>query len=349
MKRRVRWGVIGSTGIAKRRTIPEGILPASNAELVAVFSRDAEANLAVARAFGAKAVGSVEQLLREEIDAVYLASPPHVHCAQALACADAGRHVLCEKPLGLTVAEAERMVDACRRAGVRLGTAFMMRFVAQHREALRLIAEGGIGQPVFARAQLSCWYPPIDGAWRQDPALGGGGALMDMGGHCIDLLEMLLGPARAVSCLTQRIVHGYPCEDGAVASLRFAGGGLGVVDTFFCMPDDACQNRLEIYGSRGSILASGTIGQGDHGEMMACLQAAEAGYEARQARPGGRLTPVSPEPVNTYRAEIEEFGQAILEGREPLNTGALGVRSQRVLAACYASAETGRLIDVEIP
>ncbi len=346
MTRTIRWGVIGSTGIARRRTIPEGIASARNAALVAVHARHAEANAEVARQFGAKAAGSVAELLQEDIDAVYIASPPGVHLDQARACALAGKHVLCEKPLGLTVADAQTMVAACCQARVRLGTAFMMRFLAQHQAARQLIGEGQIGQPVFARAQLSCWYPPIPGAWRQDAALGGGGSLVDMGGHCIDLLEMLLGPVRAVSCVTRRAIHGYEPEDSAVATLQFASGALGVVDTFFCVPDDASQNRLEVYGSRGSLLARGTIGQEDHGDMVACLQSGAAAYDARQERTGGQSISIDPAPVNTYRAEVEEFSQAILDGREPSNSGALGLRSQRVLAACYQSARTGRVVEV---
>ncbi len=343
---RVKWGVLGSGGIARRRTIPEGIASACNARLVAVFDLDAAVNTAVAGQFSAQPVASVEELLRCDLDAVYVATPPNVHCEQALTCARAGKHVLCEKPLGLTVADAEAMMAACQQAGVCLGSAFMMRFHAQHQAALGLIREGRLGQPVFARAQLSCWYPPIPGAWRQDPALGGGGSLMDMGGHCLDLLEMFFGPVRTVSCHTNRTVHTYPSEDSAVVSLRFTHGALGVVDTFFCLPDEASQNRLELYGSKGSILAHGTLGQGDRGEMVACLTRSAAGYDARQERAGGGETVIHPEPVNTYRAEIEEFSQAILEQREPSNHAGLGLQSQRLLAACYESARTGRTVEL---
>lgn len=346
MMRKVRWGVLGSGGIARRRTIPEGLMPATHARLAAVFDVDAAANAAVAREFGATAVGSVEELLRADLEAVYVATPPAGHSDQVLACARAGKHVLCEKPLGLTVPDAETMAAACAQAGVRLGTAFMMRFHAQHQAALQLLREGRLGQPVFARAQLSCWYPPLPHAWRQDPALGGGGSLMDMGGHCLDLLEMFFGPVRAVSCCTRCAVHGYAVEDSAVATLQFANGALGVVDTFFCVPDQASQNRLELYGSRGSVLAQGTIGQGAEGEMTAYLEADAAGYDAGQSRPAAGGVPVRPTPVNPYRAEIEEFSQAILEGREPAHSAALGLQSQRLLAACYESARRGGVVEL---
>jgi predicted dehydrogenase len=232
---------------------------------------------------------------------------------------------------------------------VRLGTAFMMRFIAQHQAALDLIRQGRLGRPVFARAQLSCWYPPLAGAWRQSLATGGGGSLMDMGGHCVDLLEMMFGLVRTVNCITRRIIHDYESEDGAVASLQFDNGALGVVDTFFCVPDEASQNRLELYGSMGSILAKGTIGQGSQGEMTAFLKEREAGYDALQTRSADGGISIQPAPVNPYRAEIEEFSRAILEHREPANNAMIGLQSQRVLAACYESARTGKVVDIHYP
>jgi predicted dehydrogenase len=346
---KVNWGVLGSGGIARRRTIPEGIVPAANARLVAVFDTDSSASAEVAARFGVRAVASAAELLAADLDAVYVATPPDGHCAQVQACACARKHVLCEKPLGLTVGEAEAMIAACHQAGVRLGTAFMMRFQAQHQAALELIRNGQLGQPVFARAQLSCWYPPMPGAWRQDPARGGGGSLIDMGGHCIDLLEMFFGPVAAVSCFTNRTVHRYASEDSAVVSLRFANGALGVVDAFFCVPDEASQNRLELYGSAGSILARGTIGQGASGEMFACLAAGDTKYDAHQGRQAVGGVPIAPAPVNPYRAEIEEFSQAILDGREPANHAHLGLQSQRGLAACYEAARTGQVIELTSP
>lgn len=346
MGRALRWGVIGSGGIARRRTIPEGILKAANAELAAVYSRDLENNAAVARESGCRAAASVTELLRSGIEAVYVASPPGAHLEQVQACARAGIHVLCEKPLGLTVADAETMLAACRHAGVRLGTAFMMRFSAQHQAAAAMVREGRLGTTVLGRAQLSCWYPPIEGAWRQHPQTGGGGSLIDMGGHCVDLLEMFLGPVESVSCLLQRRVHDYPVEDSAVVSLKFRGGALGMVDAFFCVPDDASRNRLELYGSKGSLLAEGTIGQEASGTMIATLTADAQEYDARQVREPVQSLRIDPPPVNTYQAEIEAFGDAILQGVDPEPSGEAGLHSQRVLAACYESAETGRRIQL---
>jgi predicted dehydrogenase len=221
-----------------------------------------------------------------------------------------------------------------------------MRFLSQHQAALKLIQEGRLGKPVYGRAQLSCWYPPIEGAWRQDPETGGGGSLMDMGSHCIDLLEMFFGRIKAVSCFINNSIHDYKSEDSAVVSLRFDNGALATVDTFFCIPDNSSKNVLELYGSGGSILAQGTIGQGRSGKMIAYLEGDDSGYNALQARNAGEGLIIDPEPVNPYQAEIEDFSLAILENREPLNNFRLGIRSQVLLSACYESARSGKIVEV---
>lgn len=346
MEKKIKWGVIGSGGIARRRTIPEGITKAGNAVLVSVYDTNKDVNDAVAKEFGAVASNSISDLLRTDIDVVYVASPVNLHLEHTLAAAEAGKHVFSEKPLGLNVTEAEKMVKACKAAGVYLGTGFMMRFIAQHQEALKLIRDGKLGKPVYGRAQLSCWYPPIPGAFRQDPGLGGGGSLVDMGSHCIDLLEMFFGRVTMVSCFINNTVHNYKSEDSAVVSLFFENGAMGTVDACFCIPDNSSKNILELYGSNGSILARGTIGQGSVGEMTAYIEGETSGYDAKQARPSGEGIPLNPVPVNPYMAEVAEFSDAILKKREPSNSYQPGLRNQKIIAACYESAAQGKIIKV---
>ena len=184
----------------------------------------------------------------------------------------------------------------------------------------------------------------MEGAWRQSLESGGGGSLIDMGSHSIDLLEMFFGPAKKVSCMTGNLVHDYRSEDTAVLLLEFESGAKGIVDSLFNVPDESSKNRLELYGSQGSILAEGTIGQGEAGEMSAFMQGEAKGYEAQQERANGQAVQITPTPVNTYRAEIEAFSQAILDDTEPPVNGEAGLWSQKVLAACYESAATGKTI-----
>ncbi len=343
---KTKWGVWGSAGIARRRTIPEGIVEPDNAELAAVYDVNVEANREVAVQFGAKACATEDALLASDLDVIYVATPAYLHCDQVIRAAEAGKHVLCEKPLGMTVEEGERMIAACASRHVKLGVGFMMRFHAQHRAALRLVQEGALGVPVLARAQLSCWYPPIAGAWRQDPKLGGGGSLMDMGGHCIDLLEMFFGPVKSVFCIADHLVQNYASEDTAVVLLEFQSKAKGIVDCLFNVPDESSKNRLELYGSKGSILAEGTIGQGEIGTMTAYLEESGKRYEATQARDAADGLLIAPAPLNMYRAEVEAFSQAVLDDTDPPVGADLGLWSQKVLAACYESAATGRPVSV---
>lgn len=338
---KVKWGVCGSGGIARRRTIPEGIIPATNAELIAVHDVQKDPAHAVAKEFGAKAFLDYGELLDSPCEAVYIATPVHLHRDQVVRAAEAGKHVLCEKPLGLKVADAEHMVEACRSNGVKFGVGLMMRFHAQHQAACDIVKAGQLGKPVFGRAQLSCWYPPMDGAWRQDPGTGGGGTMVDLASHCIDLLEMIFGPVRSVRCITRNLVHCYKSEDSSVVLLEFENGAMGVVDTLFNVPDACSKNRLELYGSKGSILAEGTIGQGEVGVMTAYIEGDDAAYDAQQSRDAGEGRVIAPKPVNMYRAEIEAFSEAVLKDTEPPVGANAGLQSQRVLAACYESANSG--------
>lgn len=340
MRNKVRWAVVGSGGIARRRTIPEGIVPAANAELSGVYDSNAQVNRDVAKAFGVRAFESLEALLQAEAEAVYIATPVSLHREHVTRCVQAGKHVLCEKPLAMGVREGQEVVALAQAAKVQLGVALMMRFQSQHQEALKIIQSGKLGRHVYGRAQLSCWYPPLPGAWRQDPRKGGGGSLVDMGGHCIDLLEMFFGPVASVSCRIGCVVHNYASEDSAVATLVFENGALGTVDTFFCIPDESSQNALELYGSEGGILAKGTLGQGSQGEMVFYPRPQVEGYDSQQIRDAARGTVINPPPVNTYQAEIEEFSQAILDGRESKLGEGRGLRSQKILEACYESART---------
>ena len=195
MKSTVRWGVIGCGGIAARRTIPEFRKMVSNAEaeIVSVMDIDPARASEVAKRFGVPHSCSSEQdLLERDIDAVYIATPQNVHARQVVQAAAAGKHILCEKPMAVSLEEVDLMERACRQAGVKFMLGFCMRNNVYNRKAREIVQAGGIGQVVMGRAQLTCWYPPIPGAWRQDAAVSHGGSLIDMGTHCLDILEWIM-------------------------------------------------------------------------------------------------------------------------------------------------------------
>jgi len=344
-KRKIGIGVIGAGGIARRKTIP-ALAKARNVRVAAVMDvagadEIAEA-LGVPRAYDREA----DLLADPEVEAAYIASPVACHARQIRMAADAGKHVLCEKPLARSVREARPAVAACRRSGVVLQEGYMMVFHGAHAKIRELIDAGRLGRIVSMRAQLSCWYPRIEGAWRQDPDEGGGGALIDITTHLYGLLEYFAGPVRRVAAAVGNLVQDYASEDASTTLLEFASGAQATVDGFFCIPDEASRTRLEVYGSRGAVLAEGTIGQGSGGKVEGIFGLGDAAYDAAQNKDAApRFGAVRYRAVDPYRAECEAFADCILEGRPPaLNDGEHALHILALAEKAYASARTGRVM-----
>ena len=225
---KVKWGVIGCGGIADRRTLP-GMMLADNAELVAVMDANSDAAQRVAEKYGAKyAFSTVEELLAlDEIQAVYIASPVFCHKEQCELAAKAKKHILLEKPMGLTTDAAKEIAEICEAEGVKLGVAFMMRFHTYHQKMREIITSGKIGEIVSARAQFTCWYPEMENCWRQEKKLSGGGAMLDMGIHAIDLIRYISGLEIAETTgFTGNQIFKYNVDDAGVGVYKMENGAL---------------------------------------------------------------------------------------------------------------------------
>ncbi len=343
---KVNFGVIGAGGIALRKTIP-GMLQARNCRLVAVMDT---CNVdQIAKALGvSKAYDNEAALLADpEVEAVYIASPVNCHVRQIKLAAEAGKHILCEKPLTLTLAEGRAAVAACKRHKVFLQEGYMMKFHGAHRRIKDLVDAGKLGNLVYLRAQLSCWYPPIPGAWRQNPRTGGGGALIDMATHLYDLLEYFAGPVKRIAALTGNLVQRYESEDASTTLLEFRSGAHATVDCFFCIPDEASHTRLEIYGSQGALLSEGTIGQSQGGTLEGIFGLGDAGYDAAQNKDGARkFEPMHFPAVNPYTAECEYFADCILRQKPPtLNDARNALRILKLTEQAYASSRKRKLLN----
>lgn len=192
--KKLRWGVIGAGGIADRRTIP-GMMLAENAELIAVMDINAEQVEKIRQKYGAKRGYTKEEdlLADPEVDAVYIATPIVLHAKQAKLAADYGKDILIEKPLAMTSDEGQAVIDYCERKGVKIAAGFMMRFGSHVMSMKKAIAEGKIGTVVSGYSQFTLWLPYEPGNWRQCKAKAGGGAMMDLSVHTIDLMEYITG------------------------------------------------------------------------------------------------------------------------------------------------------------
>jgi predicted dehydrogenase len=277
---------------------------------------------------------------------VYIGTPLWVHGEQIRKAADAGKHILCEKPLAISIKETEKLIDYCEKKRVVLQVGFMMRYHGYHIKAKEMIDAGAIGNPVMGRGQLTCWFPPMENNWRQDPAQGGGGALMDMAIHTVDILRYLFGDVAAVSSFNGNETHGYAVEDSGVILLKFKNGAYGVCDSFFNIPDEAAKGVLEVYGTRGSLMAEGTISQVAGGSMVAYLQGEDKGYDAQQERSGIEPKKVEANLKNMYMAEVEDFIDAVEQKRRPMNSGEEALMNYKIIQAAYTSQKTGKVVKI---
>jgi predicted dehydrogenase len=339
---------MGAGGIAFRKTIP-GMLKARNCRLVAVMDPVGVDRAAAAFAVS-KAYTKEDDLLADpEVEAVYIASPVACHAGQIVRAAEAGKHVLCEKPLCLTLKQAKEAAAACRKHKVMLQEGYMMKFHGAHAKIKELIDAGRLGKIVYMRAQLSCWYPRMEGAWRQDPKTGGGGALIDMATHLYDLLEFFAGPVRRIAALTGTLVQDYKSDDASTTLLEFKSGAQATVDCFYCIPDEASRTRLEVYGSQGAVLSEGTIGQSKAGKLEGIFGLGDAAYDAAQNKDVARTFQRIPfKPVNPYTAECEYFADCILQGRAPaVNDGKNALHLMSLVEKAYGSSKARRLVQVQ--
>lgn len=337
--KKIKWGVIGCGGIADRRTIP-GLLLAENAECVAVMDK----NLEVAKLVGekyqiAKVYDNEAELLKQaDIDAVYIATPVFCHKEQVFAVADAGKHILLEKPMGITSDEAREMADYCAKKGVLLGVGFMMRFHAAHCKIKEELAKGTIGDIITAYAKFNCWSPVSPVKWRQTKKFSGGGTMMDMGIHCIDLLLHITGlQVKEVVGMCGNQVFEYPdTEDMATAIMRMNNGALFTVEANFNIPDTIGGCRFEIYGTKGRIVAERTIGQTETGTVT-----------MTEEQEGNMVSNVLDYVEgNMYTKEIEAFSKAVLEDLSAPVTPEQAITNQRIVEAVYESYEKEKFIRI---
>ena len=219
----VRWGLIGAGDVVRKR-VAAALRDAPGSALAAVSRARADLAESSAKAFGAERWHARwEDLVRDPgIDAVYVATPVHLHAAQTIAAAEAGKHVLCEKPMAMDVAECDRMIAACRAHQVTLGVAYYRHFYPVVARVRALLAAGEVGQPVLAQIDAFERFNPQpheERHWFVKRSEAGGGPMFDFGCHRLELLLSLFGPVRQTVGLTANVIFEREVEDTAVAAL----------------------------------------------------------------------------------------------------------------------------------
>ncbi|WP_284642255.1 Gfo/Idh/MocA family protein [Paenibacillus silviterrae] len=327
----IKWALIGAGDVAERR-VAGALQQAQGSTLLGAYRRSQEKLKEFTDRFSVpKAYGSYDEALEDtEVDAVYIATPVAGHAEQTIQAARSGKHVLCEKPMALTGVQAREMVNACREHGVQLGIAYYRRYYPKMQQIRRIIAEGGIGVPVYARAQFSgkTDYAGTDRAWLLRPEISGGGPLMDVGSHVIDQLIYCLGQPVQVAGMTGNVWQSLPVEDLASLLIRFESGCQASVHASFSA---AVGNQLEVFGSDGKIT----------------MRSIEDSFFEWTDGSGQLHTFDLPKHMNMNVPMIEQFIRSIQGEETYLCPGEEGILTSLVMEAGYRSAFEGRHIFVE--
>lgn len=330
-----RWCVIGAGGIADRRTIP-AILSDDGSELVAVMDKFPATAEKIGQKYGVKYFTDEAEMLKSvDCDAVYIGTPVFSHYDQAMIALSFGKHVFIEKPICMTSTDGEKLVKAFKDAGKMITIGYMMKYHNLHEKAKEIVSNGGIGNVNDIRAQFCCWYPDIEGAWRQKKALGGGGAIMDLGVHCIELIENILDEEITdVKSFYSTKTFKYEVEDGAVIIFKTEKGTLGHIDVNFNIPDDASVSKLELYGDKGYVTCEGTLAQEEVGKLK-YLYAPQGDYSAMQSRAVVEPKEYQGEKSNLYLKQLLKFRKAVESGNLDYFYADRAVQVQEVVEKIY--------------
>lgn len=328
------WGLIGASTIAR-----EWMIAAMRAQpgqrVAAVMSADAARAAQYAQANGIPAsYASLDALLVDRaVDAVYVSTTNELHKAQVLAAAAAGKHVLCEKPLALTVSDAREMVAGCAVAKVVIGTNHHLRHAATHRKIRELMRAGAIGRPLFARVFHAVYLPPHLQGWRLHKPEAGGGVILDITCHDADTLRFILDaePVEATALSQQADLASGEVEDGVMSVLRFDNGVVAQTHDAFTVRH--ADTGLEIHGTEGSIVARNVMSQRPVGEVFLRTSKGE--------------TPIPVEHGNLYEGVLRSFAAAIATGSPMSASGEDGVRSLATAVAVLESARTGKRVSID--
>jgi len=327
-----RWGIVGASTIAREWVI--GAIRATGGEVASVMSSNADRARTYAAENGIpKAVSSLEAIVDDRnVDAVYISTTNDLHSQQTLAAARAGKHVLCEKPLALSLDDAKEMVAACKAAGVVMGTNHHLRNAGTHRAMRDAIAAGRIGKPLSARVFHAVFLPPHLQGWRIDRPEAGGGVILDITVHDADTLRFVLGdnPAEVIAVSQQGGMASAGLEDAVMGVMRFRSGLLAQFHDGFTTR--FAGTGFEVHGTEGSLIGRDVMTQRPVGTVT--LRTA-AGDEQ-----------MATDPTNLYEHALSAFHAAIQGRGAPAATGEDGLWSLATGLATIEAARTNRLVPI---
>lgn len=339
------FAIIGTGNIGKVHALALSHVP--EARIIVICNRTEATGRPLAEKYGAEWVADYEKAVaRPDVDVVAIGTPSGTHMEIGMAAARAGKHLLVEKPLDITLSRIDRLIEAAQQAGVKLACIFPLRFAAGAHQAKAAIDAGRLGRLALADVHVK-WYRPqnyYENNWRGTWALDGGGALINQSIHTIDLMQWLVGPVARVFGRTATLAHAMETEDTASAVLTFKNGALGVIQgATSCWPGDPA--RIELHGDQGTIvleegrIVTWKLADARPGEAEEML-----GVTDQQGSGASDPTAIG---FEMHRRQIVDLIEAIREDRPPAIEGAEGRRAVEIIRAIYRSAEAGQ--EVSLP
>src|SRR5688572_14477631 len=340
------FGLIGCGMIANFHARAIGDL--RGAKVVACYDTFPAAADKLAAALGCKAYHKLDDMLADPaVTVVTIGTPSGAHMEPAVAAARAGKHVIVEKPLEITLKRCDKIIEACDKAGVKLSAIFPSRFHDSSQEIKRAIEANRFGRLTLGDSYVK-WYRTQQyydsGAWRGTWELDGGGALMNQAIHSVDLLTWFLGPVAEITASTGTLAHErIAVEDTAVATLRFENGALGVIEaTTAAYP--GYLKRIELHGSAGSAaMEEEDLVKWDFAKSERRDAAIHEQMTQRKSGGGGASDPAAIG-HHGHAKQFRDVLQAIEKERAPAIDGPEGRRSVEIILAIYKAAETGKAI-----
>lgn len=344
------FGIIGCGMIANFHA--KAIADIADAKLVACQSRRLESAQALAEQYGAQAYDDVDAMLADpNVDVVTICTPSGAHMEPALAAAAAGKHLIIEKPLEVTLDRCDKIIEACNKHGVTLSTVFPSRFHKASQLMKQAIDDGRFGTLTLGDAYVK-WYRTQEyydsGQWRGTWELDGGGALMNQAIHSIDLLTWFMGPVAEIRATTATLAHErIEVEDVATASLRFAGGALGtIVATTAAFP--GMLKKIEIHGSDGSaVIEEEDIKVWSFRDSTAADKQILADFGSVTETGGGAADP-SAIGHAAHTSQFRDVLRAIGTGEPLMVDGSEGRRSVEIILGIYGAAQSGQTVELPL-
>jgi predicted dehydrogenase len=345
------FGIVGCGMIANFHA--KAIEEIRGAKLVACHDSYAPAAARLAESTSCQAYEHLKGLLADDrVNVITICTPSGAHLEPAIAAARAGKHVIVEKPLEVTVARCDRIIRECEAHGVVLSTIFPSRFHESSQLIKKAIDQGRFGRLTLGDAYVK-WYRTQQyydsGAWRGTWKLDGGGALMNQAIHSVDLLTWLMGPVESILAQTATLAHeNIEVEDVATANLRFVNGALGVIEASTAAYPGYLK-RIEIHGSDGSaVLEEEDIKTWDFRRATKFDEALKARMAGRTKTGGGAADPAAIG-HHGHAAQFTDVLKAIRTGGRPQIDGHEGRRSVEIIAGIYKAARTGRVVKLPAP